>query len=245
MPSTQDPGPVLSTSRLRLRPWCDDDLAPFAAMGADPAVMRHMPSLLDRAASDALAGKLRAHFADHGFGLWAVDLVAPAPRPRSAPNTAPHTAPNTAPNTAPHTPLDTAPHTKPRTGAGPSFIGFIGFVGLSVPHFETPFTPCVEIAWRLAKRAWGQGYATEAARAALDFGFTTLELEEIVSFTIPANTASIRVMERLGMSRDPAEDFDHPRVPRGHRLCRHVLYRLDRPTWRAKNPPREAPQRPQ
>lgn len=104
----------------------------------------------------------------------------------------------------------------------------IGFIGLSKPRFEAHFTPCIEIAWRLVVRAWGNGYATEGARASLAFGFDTLDLDEIVSFTVPANVRSIRVMERLGMTRSPHDDFDHPRLPEGHPLRRHVLYRLGR-----------------
>jgi RimJ/RimL family protein N-acetyltransferase len=107
---------------------------------------------------------------------------------------------------------------------------FVGFVGLSIPAFEAHFTPCVEIGWRLAFEHWGRGYATEAARAALDCGFRRLGLEEIVAFTVPANRRSMAVMQRLGMTRSPAEDFDHPRLPPGHPLRRHVLYRLRRPT---------------
>jgi RimJ/RimL family protein N-acetyltransferase len=110
---------------------------------------------------------------------------------------------------------------------------FIGFVGLSSPAFEAAFTPCVEVGWRLAPTAWGHGYATEAGRAALRFGFEDLGLAEIVSFTVPANVKSRAVMERLGMTRDPADDFDHPRFPDGHRLRRHVLYRLGRDAWLA------------
>ena len=108
---------------------------------------------------------------------------------------------------------------------------FLGFVGLSRPSFEAPFTPAVEIGWRLARDEWGHGYATEAARAVLQFGFESLGLEEIVSFTVPANVRSRAVMERLGMHRDPADDFDHPRLPEGHALRRHVLYRLSRSDW--------------
>lgn len=104
----------------------------------------------------------------------------------------------------------------------------IGFIGLSRPRFEAHFTPCTEIGWRLVRRAWGHGYATEGARAALAHGFDTLGLEEIVSFTVPANVRSTRVMERLGMSRTPQDDFDHPSLPEGHPLRRHVLYRLGR-----------------
>ena len=113
---------------------------------------------------------------------------------------------------------------------------FLGFVGLSRPTFEAPFTPCVEVGWRLAARFHGKGLASEGARAAVDYGFNVLGLSELVAFTVPENLASRRVMEKLGMSRDPKEDFDHPRLPEGHRLRRHVLYRLraPEPTERAK-----------
>ncbi|MGF1475671.1 MAG: GNAT family N-acetyltransferase [Geminicoccaceae bacterium] len=102
----------------------------------------------------------------------------------------------------------------------------IGFVGLSIPRFEAAFTPCVEIGWRLTKAVWGEGYATEAARAALSFGFEARELDEVVAFTVPANHRSRRVMEKLGMKRDPRDDFEHPSLPQAHPLRRHVLYRL-------------------
>ena len=108
---------------------------------------------------------------------------------------------------------------------------FIGFIGLTPPSFEAAFTPCVEIGWRLAPEAWGAGYATEGARAALAFGFERVGLDEIVSFTVPANVRSRAVMERIGMTRDPADDFLHPSFPDGHRLRRHVLYRVRRADW--------------
>jgi RimJ/RimL family protein N-acetyltransferase len=116
---------------------------------------------------------------------------------------------------------------------------FAGFIGLAVPRFEARFTPCVEIGWRLAAAHWGRGYATEGARAALAFGFEALRLEEIVSFTVPANLRSRRVMEKIGMQHDPAGDFDHPLLPEGHRLRRHVLYRIARPSFleRLRRPP--------
>jgi ribosomal-protein-alanine N-acetyltransferase len=110
---------------------------------------------------------------------------------------------------------------------------FIGFVGLSVPRFEAHFTPCIEIGWRLASEYWHRGYAIEAARAAARFAFEQLELDEIVSFTTVKNVRSRRVMERLGMSRGAADDFDHPLLPAGHPLHRHVLYRLPRQNWLA------------
>jgi RimJ/RimL family protein N-acetyltransferase len=103
-----------------------------------------------------------------------------------------------------------------------------GFIGLAVPRFESHFTPCVEIGWRLAAPYWGRGYATEGALAALAFGFEWLRFDEIVSFTVPGNLRSRRVMERIGMTHDPIDDFDHPLLPMGHPLRRHVLYRIRR-----------------
>jgi RimJ/RimL family protein N-acetyltransferase len=173
---------TLPTRRLLLRRWKDSDREPFAEMNADPIVMQHFPSVLDRAASDRLADVFDRHFDDHDFGLWALEVKEGAP--------------------------------------------FIGFVGLWRTTFDAHFTPCVEIAWRLARDAWGQGYATEAASEACRVGFDDVGLKEIVSFTTPANIRSRRVMERLSMSHDPQDDFDHPRVPEGHPLRRHVLYRL-------------------
>jgi RimJ/RimL family protein N-acetyltransferase len=175
---------MLVTARLRLRPWREGDLVPFAALNADPDVMRHFPGTLDRAASDTVAARVTAHFDRHGFGPWAVEI--------------------------------------------PGVTGFAGFVGLMNLDFEAHFTPCVEIGWRLARPFWGQGYATEAARAALDYGFDALQLDEIVAMTVPANRPSRAVMERLGMTCDPADDFDHPRLPPGHALQRHMLYRKQR-----------------
>lgn len=108
----------------------------------------------------------------------------------------------------------------------PDVAPFIGFAGLLHVSFEAPFTPAVEIGWRLAPQYWGAGYASEAARAALAHGFGPLGLSEIVSFTIPANARSQAVMRRIGMTRDEQGDFEHPRVPEGHPMRRHVLYRI-------------------
>jgi ribosomal-protein-alanine N-acetyltransferase len=105
------------------------------------------------------------------------------------------------------------------TGESP----FAGFIGLMIPAFAASFTPCVEIGWRLAAEHWGRGYAVEGARAVLDCAFGELGLDEIVSFTVPPNVRSRRVMEKIGMTHEPADDFDHPR---GH--GRHVLYRIVR-----------------
>jgi RimJ/RimL family protein N-acetyltransferase len=109
----------------------------------------------------------------------------------------------------------------------PGVAAFIGFAGLSHARFSAHFTPCVEVGWRLAHEHWGHGYATEAAGLALGHGFGTLALPEIVSYTSATNQRSRAVMERLGMHRDPVEDFDYPALPEGHPLRRHVLYRLD------------------
>jgi RimJ/RimL family protein N-acetyltransferase len=175
----------LRTHRLCLRRWCAMDREPFAALNADPRVMEHFPAPLSHEESDTLAARIESHFEQHGFGLWAVEIVDVAP--------------------------------------------FAGFIGLSVPRFEAHFTPCIEIGWRLAKEFWGSGYATEGARAVLAFGFEQLRLPAIVSFTVLGNLRSRRVMERLGMTRNPADDFNHPALPEGHPLQRHVLYRLSRP----------------
>ena len=182
-------GVTIETARLRLRSWRAEDLAPFAALNADPAVMKYFPKPLDRAESDATVGRIDAHFGRHGFGFWAVEIKDGGP--------------------------------------------FIGMVGLVVPLWTASFTPCVEIGWRLAAAHWGRGYASEAAAAALDHGFGALGLDEIVSCTLPANRRSRAVMERLGMRRSVADDFDHPSVPAGHPMVRHVLYRIDAATWRA------------
>jgi RimJ/RimL family protein N-acetyltransferase len=108
---------------------------------------------------------------------------------------------------------------------------FIGFIGLAIPSFQAKFTPCVELGWRLAAEYWGQGLATEGSQQMVRYAFEVLGLEALVSFTVPANVRSRRVMEKLGMARNPADDFDHPNLPEGHPLRRHVLYRLLRSQW--------------
>jgi RimJ/RimL family protein N-acetyltransferase len=113
----------------------------------------------------------------------------------------------------------------------PDVAPFAGFVGLWIPEFETHFSPFVEVGWRLARAYWGLGYASEAAQGALEFGFRQAELDEIVSMTAVANHRSRRVMQRIGMTHTPADDFDHPKLAADHPLCRHVLYRLPRTSW--------------
>lgn len=178
---------TLRTPRLPLREWRDEDGDAFAAMFDDPKVMEFLLPNTGRAAIDGFIGRIKRHFAEHGFGPWAVEVPGVAP--------------------------------------------FIGYAGLMTPNFEAHFTPAMEVGWRLARPYWGHGYATEGAKAALEAGFTRFGLQGIVSFTVPANRRSIHVMQRIGMTHDPAEDFDHPRVPEGSPLRRHVLYRISRERW--------------
>jgi RimJ/RimL family protein N-acetyltransferase len=110
---------------------------------------------------------------------------------------------------------------------------FIGSIGLAIPPFSAAFTPCVEIGWRLFPDYWGEGLASEGAREVVRYAFEVLGLESLVAFTVPANVRSRRVMEKLGMVHEPTEDFDHPNLPEGHPLRRHVLYRLRRSDWLA------------
>jgi ribosomal-protein-alanine N-acetyltransferase len=178
---------VVSTERLILRHWRQEDREPFARLNADELVMEFQPGILSREQSDQLVDRIEAHIRQRGFGLYAAELRKEH--------------------------------------------RFIGFIGLSVPTFQAAFTPCVEIGWRLAADTWGQGLATEGGHSVVRHSFEVLGLKEIVSFTATINTRSQRVMQKLGMTRDPAEDFDHPKLPEGHPLRRHVLYRLQRSAW--------------
>jgi RimJ/RimL family protein N-acetyltransferase len=168
-----------------MRGWREEDLAPFAALNADPVVMEHFPSTLTRQESDALVVRVTAQLDDLGYGLWALEV----------------------------------------RDSGE----FVGFTGLALQTFPAHFTPAVEVGWRLTRSAWGHGYATEAALAALDYGFAVAELDEIVSMTAVTNVRSQRVMQRIGMTHDPADDFEHPNVPDGHPVKPHVLYRIRHP----------------
>jgi RimJ/RimL family protein N-acetyltransferase len=172
----------LTSGRICLRQWRDEDRDAFAAMNSDARVMEFFRQPLSRGDSDAMVDRIEKHFEEHSFGLWAVEIPSVAP--------------------------------------------FVGFTGFSFARFDAPFTPCVEVGWRLGFEHWGRGYATEAARLALGFGFRSLAFSEVVSFTSATNQRSRAVMERLGMHRNPAEDFDYPSFPDGHPLRRHVLYRL-------------------
>jgi RimJ/RimL family protein N-acetyltransferase len=177
----------LETERLILRPWREEDRAPFAALNADARVTAHLSGVLSRAESDALVERILEGFAQHGYGPWALEVKGGAP--------------------------------------------FIGFCGLWSPSFAAHFTPCIEVGWRLAHEVWGKGYATESAEAALDYGFGPLALAEIVAYTTPANRRSRAVMERLGMSHDPADDFERPPLMEGAPARPHVLYRLRSEEW--------------
>ena len=168
-----------------LRQWSDADLIPYAAMNADPEVMRHFPAMLTAEESAASLERLRRGIDLRGWGIWAVEVNNE----------------------------------------------LAGFTGLSVPNFEAPFMPCTEIGWRFRREFWGRGIATRAAREALRYGFDTLKLLEIVSFTATSNTRSQLLMQRLGFERDLDGDFDHPAVPIEHPVRRHVLYRLPRDRW--------------
>ncbi|KPB71936.1 GNAT family N-acetyltransferase [Pseudomonas cannabina] len=177
----------LDSARLLMRQWRDDDLPVFAAMCTDPQVMRYFPAPLSRLESAAMIGRLRGHFAELGFGFWALE--------------------------------------RKDTGE------FIGFTGLHVVGFKAPFTPAIEIGWRLAREHWGLGFASEAAWTALGCGFERLKLEEIVSFTAFNNQPSQKVMQAIGMQHDESDNFEHPDLPDGHPLKPHVLYRISREQW--------------
>ncbi|MGO1766370.1 GNAT family N-acetyltransferase [Advenella sp. S44] len=179
--------PILSTPRLMLRQWLDSDLPAFAALNADPQVMRYFPAVLHRQESDALAARIRHRLDTAPFGLWAMQIDG--------------------------------------------VTDFAGFLGLSVPSFEASFMPCVEVGWRLARPYWKKGYASEGARAVLDYAFHTLNLPQIVAYTAAVNTPSITLMQRLGMHHCVSNDFAHPALPEGHPLRQHVLYRLTQADW--------------
>jgi RimJ/RimL family protein N-acetyltransferase len=171
---------TLDTERLILRGWRDADVAPWAALNADPAVREFLGPPLTAAQSATSVRRFQEGLERNGYGFWAVEI------------------------------RDTGE--------------FIGFTGLDPLDDGMPFAG-VEAGWRLARGAWGHGYATEAARAALTYGFDVAGLDEILAITAATNVRSQAVMRRLGMTYDPADDFDHPRVPDGP-LRPHVLYRI-------------------
>jgi RimJ/RimL family protein N-acetyltransferase len=173
----------IRTDRLLMRRWKDSDLAPYAALNADPETMRYFPSRLDRATSDAMVETIERLFEEQGYGLWALEVV----------------------------------------GSGE----LIGFTGLNPMPAGVPGAGGVEVGWRLARHAWHQGYATEAANAAVRVGFSGVGLAAIWSMTAVLNEPSQAVMRRLGMTEFGF--FEHPRVPEASELRPHVVYRLERP----------------
>jgi ribosomal-protein-alanine N-acetyltransferase len=179
------------TERLRLRRWRDEDRTAYVEMNQDDDVVEFLQGRPSPEVANAFIDRIEAHWDEHGWGLWAVEVPGVAP--------------------------------------------FIGFTGLW-PATDVLGYESREVGWRLARDHWGHGYATEAAREALRFGFRDLGFDEIVSFTVPENRRSRAVMERIGLESVEGGDFDHPRVdPVAYpHLVRHVLYRLDRPTWEAR-----------
>ena len=184
--------PYIETERLYLRQWQASDFAIFAAMNADPEVMKYFPKLLSAKVSHIIATKCQQLIADNGWGFWALSL---------------------------------------KEGSNKN-DAFIGFVGLNQTHADMSFAPCVEIAWRLRKEFWGQGYATEAARASLDFAFSELALDEVVAFTAVINKRSQLLMKRIRMT-DTQNNFYHPALESNHLLAEHVLYKITRQQWQA------------
>jgi ribosomal-protein-alanine N-acetyltransferase len=172
----------IRTERLVLRSWRESDIAPFAALCADPVVMAYFERPRSFEEAEATARRCMRSAMERGFCLWAVEVRGEA--------------------------------------------AFIGFTGIDRVADHLPFAPAVEIGGRLARPFWGRGFASEAARAALADGFSRCGLAEIVAMAVPGNARSLAVMERIGMRRDPAGDFDHPDVSPGHALRPHVLYRI-------------------
>ena len=174
---------AIRTERLLMRRWREGDRDPYAALNADPVVMRYFPATHDRATSDDHINRMEALFERQGFGLWALEV------------------------------------------AGTS--QFIGFTGLNPMPAGVPGAGGMEVGWRLAQHAWHQGYATEAATAAMDVAFDGLGLTELWSMTAVLNTPSQAVMRRIGMR--PYAEFEHPRVESGHPIRPHVAFRKLRP----------------
>jgi RimJ/RimL family protein N-acetyltransferase len=172
---------MIRTDRLILRQFRDADRDPWAAMNADPEVMKHFPATLSRAEADALVDRVAARIAEAGVGFWAVERQADGV--------------------------------------------FLGFAGLNrIGHEHLPIFGEWEVGWRLARHAWGQGYATEAGRASLAYGLGPMGLKRVLSYTAVTNTPSEAVMKRIGMVRAAELDFEHPMVPPGHPIRPHIVY---------------------
>ena len=185
MPERPNRPPTLESERLLLRPWRDEDLPHWVAMGADSRVMRFFPSTYEAEYAEKMAARLRERLHCDGYGCWVVEVKDVSP--------------------------------------------FAGVIALQNVPFEASFTPAIEIGWRLQYEHWGRGYATEGAARAIRFAFEVLHLQEVVAMTTVDNLPSQRVMQRLRMSRNAQDDFEHPRLPEGHPLRPHVLWRLSAP----------------
>lgn len=178
---------MFETERLIVRDWRDTDRAPFAALNADPEVMRHFPAPLSREKSDAMVDDLIGRHARFGFSLLPIEEKA--------------------------------------TG------DFLGFVGMSRPAFGV-LDGEAEIGWRLSRNAWGKGYASEAARAWLEWFWPRYDEPRVIAFTATSNIPSQKVMSRIGMNYLPELDFAHPLVPDDSPVKDHVVYTIDRPQER-------------
>lgn len=171
---------TITTARLTLRPFREEDRDAFAAINGDPRVSDWLGGPIDRAASDTILDRIDAEIAEHGFSFWAAELTAEQ--------------------------------------------RLIGAIGIRRISDELPCAPAIEAGWRLAPDVWGQGLASEGARAAIDWGFAHLPEDEIIAITAIGNLRSQAVMRRIGMFEQPDRAFDHPLLPDDHPLRRHVLY---------------------
>lgn len=181
------PNPIITTERLILRKWCDNDIEPFVQMNSDPQVMRYFPAVMNRDQTLQAVDRIKQHFDDYGYGWFAVDLKSNGE--------------------------------------------FIGFIGFSHPRFESYFTPCVEIGWRLKAEHWGKGLATEGAIGCLQYGFETLNFERVYSFTAIPNIPSVTVMKKIGMKH--IGEFKHPMLSEDSPLSNHILYEITASKYKA------------
>ena len=238
-PPQADPS-LVRTDRLLLRRFTDADRAPFAALNADPVVMELFPSVMTRDESDQFVDAIESGWDQRGWGPWAIELVDAS----SGGPVVPGGARGPVRTGGARGPVRTGGARGPvRTGdaggasraSGPGATsptaGFVGEAGLNPADHVAP--GAVEVGWRFAHAAWGHAFAPEAAAAALRVGFETLGLDEIVSFTVPANVRSRRVMEKIGLTHRPERDFDNPRVDpaAAAHLVRHVLYSMTSDEW--------------
>jgi RimJ/RimL family protein N-acetyltransferase len=223
---------AVRTERLVMRRWREDDREPFAAMNADPEVMRYFPAPLDRAASDAMMDRIEDLFRRQGFGLWALEVAGPEPGHAEPASLEPANSELAGTGPAGTGPAGTGPastepaSTEPASTEPASTGEFIGFTGLNPMPPGVPGAGGLEVGWRLARHAWHHGYATEAAVAAAGVAFEGTGLAEIWSMTAAGNAPSQAVMRRLGMTLHTR--FDHPAIEAGHPLRPHVVYRLAR-----------------